>query len=59
MDRGGFNVVLKSGDSHEKHHMDTLKGGQYISRSDLALQLVEQATPTVARNWKYQRLLLL
>ena len=47
MVQGGFNVVLDPGDSHEKHLMDTLKGGQYINDQDLALQLVEQATPTV------------
>ena len=47
MVQGGFNVVLDPGDSHEKHLMDTLKGGQYINDQDLALTLVEQATPTV------------
>ena len=47
MVQGGFNVVLDPGDSHEKHFMDTLKGGQYINDQDLALTLVEQATPTV------------
>ena len=31
MVQGGFNVVLDPGDSHEKHLMDTLKGGQYIN----------------------------
>ena len=47
MVQGGFNVVLDPGDSHEKHLMDTLKGGQYINDQDLALQLVVEATPTV------------
>ena len=47
MVQGGFNVVLDSEDSHEKHLMDTLKGGQYINDQTLALTLVEQATPTV------------
>ena len=47
MVQGGFNVVLDPGDSHEKHLMDTLKGGQYINDQELALTLVEQATPTV------------
>jgi len=28
MVQGGFNVVLNDADSHEKHLMDTLKGGQ-------------------------------
>jgi succinate dehydrogenase / fumarate reductase flavoprotein subunit/fumarate reductase flavoprotein subunit len=47
MVQGGFNVVLSPDDSHEKHLMDTLKGGQYINNQDLAKQLVEQGTPTV------------
>lgn len=47
MVQGGFNVVLDPADSHEKHLMDTLKGGQYINDQALALQLVQEATPTV------------
>lgn len=47
MVQGGFNVVLSSADSHDKHFMDTLKGGQYINDQDLAKTLVEQATPTI------------
>ena len=47
MVQGGFNVVLNPEDSHEKHLMDTLKGGQYINDQDLAKTLVEQATPTI------------
>jgi fumarate reductase flavoprotein subunit len=47
MVQGGFNVVLNPGDSHEKHLMDTLKGGQYINDQDQAVTLVEQATPTI------------
>ena len=47
MVQGGFNVVLNSEDSHEKHLMDTLKGGQYINDQELAKTLVEQATPTI------------
>ncbi|MBT7714664.1 MAG: FAD-binding protein [Deltaproteobacteria bacterium] len=47
MVQGGFNVVLSSDDSHEKHFMDTLKGGQYINDQELALTLVEQATPSI------------
>lgn len=47
MVQGGFNVVLDPDDSHEKHLMDTLKGGQYINDQDLAEQLVREATPTV------------
>jgi len=47
MVQGGFNVVLNPKDSHEKHLMDTLKGGQYVNDQDLAMNLVEQATPTI------------
>ncbi len=47
MVQGGFNVVLNPQDSHEKHFMDTLKGGQYINDQELAKTLVEQATPTI------------
>src|SRR3954453_16413782 len=44
MVQGGFNVVLSPKDSHEKHLMDTLKGGQYINNQQLATTLVEHAT---------------
>jgi succinate dehydrogenase / fumarate reductase flavoprotein subunit/fumarate reductase flavoprotein subunit len=47
MVQGGFNVVLNSDDSHEKHLMDTLKGGQYVNDQELAKTLVEEATPTI------------
>ncbi|MBU0544521.1 MAG: FAD-binding protein [Proteobacteria bacterium] len=47
MVQGGLNVVLHSKDSHEKHLMDTLKGGQYINDQQLAMTMVEQATPTI------------
>ena len=47
MVQGGFNVVLSPQDSHEKHLMDTLKGGQYVNNQDLALALVREATPTI------------
>ena len=35
MVQGGFNVVLNPADSHDKHLMDTLKGGQYLNDQDL------------------------
>jgi succinate dehydrogenase / fumarate reductase flavoprotein subunit/fumarate reductase flavoprotein subunit len=47
MVQGGFNVVLNPADSHEKHLMDTLTGGQYINDQELAKTLVEEATPTL------------
>jgi succinate dehydrogenase flavoprotein subunit len=47
MVQGGFNVVLHPMDSHEKHFMDTLKGGQYINNQELAFTLVSEATATI------------
>jgi succinate dehydrogenase / fumarate reductase flavoprotein subunit/fumarate reductase flavoprotein subunit len=47
MVQGGFNVVLNSADSAEKHFMDTLKGGQYVNDQELVRTLVEEATPTI------------
>ena len=47
MVQGGFNVVLNPQDSHQKHLMDTLKGGQFINDQELAKSLVEEATPTI------------
>ncbi len=47
MVQGGFNVVLDQKDSHQKHLMDTLKGGQFINNQDMAKTLVEQATYTI------------
>ncbi|MBN2568375.1 MAG: FAD-binding protein [Deltaproteobacteria bacterium] len=47
MVQGGFNVVLNDEDSHEKHLMDTLNGGKFINNQDLAVQFVEEATPTI------------
>ncbi|MDP6775138.1 MAG: FAD-binding protein [Candidatus Latescibacteria bacterium] len=47
MVQGGFNVVLDPRDSHEKHLMDTLKGGRYINDQELARTLVEEATPSI------------
>ena len=47
MVQGGMNVVLNESDSHEKHLMDTLKGGQYVNDQELAKTLVEEATPTI------------
>ena len=47
MVQGGFNVVLNDRDSHQKHLMDTLKGGQYINDQELAQTLVSDATATI------------
>src|SRR2546423_1747289 len=47
MVQGGFNVVLSPMDSHEKHFMDTLKGGQYLNKQELAYTVVSEATATI------------
>src|SRR5215212_5678735 len=47
MVQGGFNVVLSPIDSHDKHFMDTLKGGQYLNNQDLAYTLVTEASATI------------
>lgn len=44
MVQGGFNVVLNPKDSHEKHFLDTIKGGQFLNNQELAWTLVTQAT---------------
>ena len=43
MVQGGYNVALAPGDSTERHFMDTVEGGKWINRQDLAWTLVEQA----------------
>lgn len=58
MVQGGFNVVLDPGDSHEKHLMDTLNGGQYIQRSRLGPATGWNRPRPRSRNWKPSRLLL-
>lgn len=43
MVQGGYNVAIAEGDSTERHFMDTVEGGKWINRQDLAWALVEQA----------------
>ncbi len=43
MVQGGYNVAIAEGDSTERHFMDTVEGGKWINRQDLAWTLVEQA----------------
>ncbi len=43
MVQGGYNAVLNSADSLEKHFHDTLKGGAYLNDQELAWTLVEDA----------------
>jgi len=43
MVQGGYNVSLAPGDSAERHFMDTVDGGKWINRQDLAWKLVTEA----------------
>src|SRR3954471_14530449 len=40
MVQGGYNCVLNSADSLQKHFEDTIKGGQFLNNQDLAWNLV-------------------
>ena len=48
MVQGGFNAVLDSQDSLERHFMDTLKGGAFINNQELAWGMVSEA-PKIIR----------
>ena len=43
MVQGGYNVALAAGDSVERHFMDTIEGGKWLSDQDLAWTLVTTA----------------
>jgi fumarate reductase flavoprotein subunit len=43
MVQGGYNAALMPGDSLERHFMDTIIGGKWLPRQDLAWRLVETA----------------
>jgi succinate dehydrogenase / fumarate reductase flavoprotein subunit/fumarate reductase flavoprotein subunit len=43
MVQGGYNAVLDPADSFEKHFSDTVKGGQFVNRQELAWILVNEA----------------
>ncbi|WP_042886045.1 L-aspartate oxidase [Cupriavidus necator] len=47
MVQGGYNVALSTGDSVERHFMDTIEGGKWLPRQDLAWRLVEGAIERV------------
>ncbi|AGW93498.1 L-aspartate oxidase [Cupriavidus sp. DF5525] len=47
MVQGGYNVALSVGDSVERHFMDTIEGGKWLPRQDLAWRLVEGAIERV------------
>ena len=47
MVQGGFNVAVNPGDSVERHFMDTIIGGKWLPRQDLAWRLCESAIERV------------
>jgi len=47
MVQGGYNVALASGDSVERHFMDTIEGGKWLPDQDLAWMLVETAVERI------------
>ncbi len=47
MVQGGYNVALNPGDSIERHFMDTIVGGKWLPRQDLAWKLCETAIERV------------
>lgn len=47
MVQGGYNVALGEGDSIERHFMDTIHGGKWLPRQDLAWRLCVGAVERV------------
>ena len=47
MVQGGYNVALAADDSVERHFMDTIVGGKWLPRQDLAWRLVEGAVERI------------
>jgi fumarate reductase flavoprotein subunit len=47
MVQGGYNVALAPDDSLERHFMDTIVGGKWLPRQDLAWRLVEGAVERI------------
>jgi len=47
MVQGGYNVALAAGDSIERHFMDTVVGGKWLPRQDLAWKLVNVAVERI------------
>ncbi|MDH3229480.1 MAG: FAD-binding protein [Alphaproteobacteria bacterium] len=47
MVQGGYNVALSAGDSVERHFMDTIVGGKWLPRQDLAWRLVTGAVERI------------
>ncbi len=47
MVQGGYNVALATGDSVERHFMDTIEGSKWLSNQELAWTLVTKAVERV------------
>ena len=47
MVQGGYNVALAEGDSVERHFMDTIEGGKWLSNQELAWTLVSKAVERI------------
>jgi fumarate reductase flavoprotein subunit len=47
MVQGGYNVAINPGDSIERHFMDTIEGGKWLSHQELAWTLVSTAVERV------------
>src|SRR5580765_6510366 len=47
MVQGGYNVALSEGDSTERHFMDTIEGGAWLTDQELAWTLVTGAIERV------------
>lgn len=47
MVQGGYNVALGTGDTVERHFMDTINGGKWLPNQDMAWKLCEQAVVRV------------
>jgi len=43
MVQGGYNVAIGTGDSVERHFMDTIEGGKWLNNQDLAWTLINTA----------------
>ena len=47
MVQGGYNVALAEGDSVERHFMDTIEGGKWLSDQELAWTLVSKSVERI------------
>jgi len=47
MVQGGYNVAVAAGDSIERHFMDTIIGGKWLPRQDLAWELCVKAVERI------------